>query len=82
MTNKATKSSRRLPDHYKRNLAELLIVLEENPVPSQSYDIAKMKGLVDTFRVRLGDIRVVYKINWESRHVIVLVVSPRGSAYG
>lgn len=81
LANRARKFVKSLPDHYKRRVAELLLILQENPAPSESFDVVKLKGFLDTFRVHLGDIRVIYAIDWSRQEVRVLTVSQREKAY-
>jgi mRNA interferase RelE/StbE len=80
-SNKASRSAKKLPKQYKSRLVELLLTLRENPVPSEYYDIKKLRGEEDTFRARLGDIRVVYEIDWREKIVHILLVEHRGRAY-
>jgi mRNA-degrading endonuclease RelE of RelBE toxin-antitoxin system len=81
VTQRARKVSKRLPEHYKRRIIELLLILRENPVPAEYYDIKKLKGYADTYRARIGDIRVIYEISWNQRAIDVLLIEPRESAY-
>lgn len=60
---------------------ELLLTLRDNPVPSEYFDVKKLRGEEDTFRARIGDIRVVYEIDWRRKTINVLVVEHRGRAY-
>ena len=60
---------------------ELLLTLRENHVPSDYYDVKKLRGEEDTFRARLGDIRVVYEIHWSEKTINILIVEHRGRAY-
>jgi len=53
-------SSKKLPEHIKRRIFESLLILRENPVPAEYYDIKKLKGLTDSYRIRLGDFRGNY----------------------
>jgi len=78
---RARKASKRLPEHYRRRLIELLLILRENPVPAEYYDIKKLKGYTDTYRARIGDVRVIYEISWTQRAINVLLIEPRESAY-
>lgn len=71
----------KLPEHFKRRLIELLLILRENPVPAEYYDVKKLKGFVDTYRIRIGDFRVVYEILWDKTGVNILYIGPRESAY-
>lgn len=81
VSNRARKASKKLPDHDKRRIAELLFVLQQNPIPADTYDLKKMGGEVDTYRVRIGDTRVIYEILWNHHVVNVLVIRLRKQAY-
>lgn len=78
---RARKASKRLPEHYKRRVIEFLLILRENPVPAEYYDIKKLKGYTDTYRTRIGHVRVIYEISWNRRTINVLLIEPRESAY-
>ncbi|MEM2655434.1 MAG: type II toxin-antitoxin system RelE/ParE family toxin, partial [Candidatus Bathyarchaeia archaeon] len=75
------KSIEKLPEHYKRRIIELLLIFRENPVPAEYYDVKKLKGYTDAYRVRIGDIRVIYEILWNLNKVHVLLVEWRERAY-
>ncbi|MCJ7559320.1 type II toxin-antitoxin system RelE/ParE family toxin [Candidatus Bathyarchaeota archaeon] len=78
---KARKAIKKLPEHYKRRIIELLLILRENPVPAEYYDVKKLKGYTDAYRARIGDVRVIYEILWNLKRVHVLLIEPRESAY-
>ncbi len=78
---RAAKALERLPEHYRLRVLEALDKLRVNPMPLNNYDVKKLKGLEDTFRIRIGDIRVVYTINWSTRKIIVHFIGPRERAY-
>ncbi len=78
---RARKTSKKLPAHYKRRVIELLLILRENPVPAEYYGIKKLKGYADTFRIRIGDIRIIYEISWNHRAINILLIEPRERAY-
>jgi len=78
---RARKSIKKLPDHYRRKIIELLLIFRENPVPAEYYDIKKLKGYMDTYRARIGDIRVFYEILWDLKKVHVLLIERRKRAY-
>jgi len=78
---KARKSIKKLPEHYKRRIIELLLIFRENPVPAEYYDIKKLKGYIDTYRARIGDARVTYEILWDLKKVHVLLIERRERAY-
>lgn len=62
-------------------LMTLLAALKDNPVPVKAYDISKLEGYEDVYRVRLGNLRVVYRVVWRERLVSVIYIGPRGRAY-
>ena len=72
---------RRLPSDYARRVLLIFEVLTQNPVPAPEYDAKKLAGFVDTYRIRLGNIRIVYEVSWELRQLHVLTVESRGRAY-
>ncbi len=78
---KAIRTLERLPKDYGLRVLEVLDKLRINPLPFRDYDIKKLKGFEDTFRIRLGDIRIVYTIDWSSKIITVHFIGPRGRAY-
>ena len=68
--------------HYRRFL-EFRDVLEYEPVPREEFDIIKLEGSgdLDLYRVRLGDYRVIYSVNWKDKVIKILKLKPRGEAY-
>jgi mRNA interferase RelE/StbE len=53
ISKRAEKALKRYRDSRVR-LLELFSVLRDNPVPVEYYDVRKVEGRVDTYRVRLG----------------------------
>jgi len=81
LSQKARKSIKKFPKHYKRRIVELLLIFRENPVPAEYYDIKKLKGYLDTYRARIGSVRIIYEILWDDKKVNVLLIEPRERAY-
>jgi mRNA-degrading endonuclease RelE of RelBE toxin-antitoxin system len=50
---RAKKSSKKLLDNQKQHILELLMVLQENPVPAEQFDIKKLQGFKDTLGLEL-----------------------------
>ena len=78
---RARKSAKKLPEKDRRRIVELLLFLRENPVPAEYYDIIKMQGCTDTYRARIGDLRVIYEVLWDQKKVHVLAIKQRERAY-
>jgi mRNA interferase RelE/StbE len=81
VSQRATKASKNLQDHYKHRVIELLLVLRENPVPAEQFDIKKLKGYTDTYRARIGDLRVIYEVLWSEHTINVLLIALRENVY-
>ncbi|UXD21683.1 toxin RelE [Ignicoccus pacificus DSM 13166] len=69
-----------LPRTYKELLNQLIEESEKNPIP-KNFDIIKMKGYENTYRVRLGSYRVIYVVYEKNKVITLTYVGPRGGAY-
>ncbi len=49
-------------------IIKVLDELEENPLPYKKFDLRKLRGYDDTYRIRIGDIRIVYSVDWVSKN--------------
>ena len=74
---RAANYLKKAPKHLVERVTNLLDDLERNPIP-EGWDIAKISGEKDAFRVRIGEYRVKYKVLWEERVIVVTDVAPRG----
>lgn len=70
----------RVPSHIAKSLEECFKRLEENPFyyPGK---IKKLQGKAGLFRYALGNLRVIYEIDFENRRAGVLAILPRGDVY-
>lgn len=60
-----------MEERHKGRVAEVLRTLSFDPVPVKIFDVKKLAGLANAFRIRIGKIRIVYAIDWERRHVVI-----------
>ena len=74
VSNKAEKQIRDLDSKMKERVLELLKVLEEAPVPTKQYDLVKLGGREDSYRIRLSSHRMVYAVFWKDKIVRVAKV--------
>jgi mRNA interferase RelE/StbE len=44
-------------------------------------DVKRLRGRGDEWRLRVGDWRVRFRVDWERHIIVVIAVLPRGSAY-
>lgn len=61
----------------KRRLQDALLELAENP----RINAKKLKGYENTYRKRVGDIRIIYDVHDNELRVLVLKIGPRGNVY-
>jgi len=78
---KALNNLQRLPQYLKPPIEDALKILQTKPIPARIYDIKKMHGTENTYRIRIGDIRIVYTIMRPQKEIIIHFICPRGKAY-
>jgi mRNA interferase RelE/StbE len=74
----ATREFERLPKGIARRVASKMKELEQEPRPPGSVKLADTK---DTWRVRVGDYRVVYSVDDKQRIVDVSRIRHRRDVY-
>ena len=74
----ASRQFRRLTRALQERLQQGIDGLETEPRPS---GVVKLKGESDTYRLRLGDYRVIYEIHDTVLRVLVLRVGHRREVY-
>ena len=60
--NRAKKDYEKLEEKIRIRVNELCEVLKDVPVPFKIYDVRKVAGEENMFRIRIGKYRVVYKV--------------------
>ena len=73
--------TRRLPESAYRRGLRAMRDLGEEPRPRGA---KKMRGtgIEEEWRIRIGDYRVVYRVDDEARMVLILAIGHRGGVYG
>jgi len=69
----------KLDAQTRERVAEKLMELEGTPFPR---GCRKLRGEVDVYRLRVGKIRILYKILWGEKTVTVFKIEHRGKVYG
>ena len=77
----AAKEVEELPSEIKKRIVEVLIFLQENPYPYRKYDLKKIKGFSNVYRIRVGKYRITYYASDKSKRIFVLEVKHRSEAY-
>ena len=78
---KLAKSIKNLPKSHLQKFAKLIDVLMTNPFPWKDFDLKKIEGSKDTYRIRVGSYRVVYHVDREQKTIHVLKFETREKVY-
>ncbi len=77
LSNKAEKQFQELESGIKERVRRLFSDLEEIPVPFKIYDLKKVKGKADEYRIRLSRFRVIYQISYNEKTVRIAKIERR-----
>jgi len=76
------KDLSKVPSHIIEKFIRALDELEIDPLRNRpKMDIKKMTGFENTYRLRIGDYRVLYSIDFAQQKVLVTSVKHRSKAY-
>jgi len=78
---RVNKELKNLQRAHLKKFAEAVEILKTNPVPWKEFDIRKIEGEENTYRIRIGDFRVVYFVDKENKTIHVLKLERRGRIY-
>jgi mRNA interferase RelE/StbE len=74
----AEREWRKLPREILPRINRALLSLEDEPRP---HGVAKLSGSSDRWRIRVGDYRIIYKIDDAAREITVLRIAHRRQVY-
>ncbi|MGB7599964.1 MAG: type II toxin-antitoxin system RelE/ParE family toxin [Candidatus Sulfotelmatobacter sp.] len=77
-TASATREFRDLDRQLQRRITEKVIALCEDPFPPGS---KKLKAQLDHFRIRVGDYRVIYRIDGKRVVIVIVRIGHRREVY-
>ena len=72
------KQLNNLPKKQRERLIAAIRLLADIPRPS---GVKKLKGYDDTYRIRIGDYRIIYKIQDKEMLIVILSSIHRKDAY-
>jgi mRNA interferase RelE/StbE len=78
ITPAAQKEVDRLPKQARERVETAIVALADDPRPRSS---KKLKGLQSTYRIRVGNYRIVYQINDDHLVILVVAVGDRKDIY-
>jgi mRNA interferase RelE/StbE len=71
----------KLDRERKDRVREVLIALRMDPVPFRRFDVAKLRGYENFYRIRIGDLRIIYEVKWRDRKILIHFIGARERAY-
>lgn len=78
---KVIRKISKLPKSHQKKTADLIEILKISPIPYKRFDIKKIRGFDNIFRVRFGDYRLVYEIDKEEKTIFILKLEKREKIY-
>jgi mRNA interferase RelE/StbE len=78
---KVLKKLEKFPKCIRKRIEELILILKENPLPYLKFDLTKMSGYIDTYRIRMGRVRIIYRIDFKNNIIEILDADYRGRIY-
>jgi mRNA interferase RelE/StbE len=78
VSRKAQRDIDKLPAKVRQRVLDALVGLTTHP---RQGDIRKLEGRDDEYRLRVGEWRVIFRVEKSEKLVVVTAVRPRGGAY-
>ena len=79
-TTKSSNFIKKLENKIKERIKEKINKLSENPFPSEAVRAESYKDY-KVFRVRIGDYRILYNVNFKDKLIIIIKIDKRGRVY-
>jgi len=79
LSNQAAKYYKKVSKSTAARIDKSFLELEKDPVSSGDIKIISEKP--KRFRLRVGNLRIIYCLDLDKRHILVSAVLPRGQAY-
>ncbi len=77
LSNAARKALKNLDKQIADRVKKALLTLKTSPLPIKEYDIKKVVGEEDTYRLRFSRYRIVYDIDWNNKTITVIKIDKR-----
>ncbi len=71
------KETKELEKQYKISLLDVFLKLKIEPVPAKEFDVVKVGGSKNTYRVKIGKVRIIYDVYWNEKRIEILKVERR-----
>ena len=77
LSNNAKKGFDSCPSDYKAKIKETLAALKESSCPFRLYDVKKIQGRDNVYRIRIGKYRIQYEVFKDQELVLVFSIGLR-----
>ncbi len=77
LSNAALKAMKNLDKRIAGRAKKALLTLKTSPLPIKEYDIKKLEGAEDIYRLRISRYRIVYRIDWGKKEINVIKIDKR-----
>lgn len=77
LSNASKKAYRSLDKRILEKIKNAILTLKASPLPIKEYDIKKVAGEADTYRLRISRYRIVYYIDWNNRAIKVIKIDKK-----
>jgi len=78
---KALRKIAKLTEKQKQNIKMVILTLKTDPIPFRKADVCKLQGYENTYRIRIGNLRIVYQVLWDEKIILIHYIGPRERAY-
>ena len=80
LTKKAAKNFTKLSGKLQNRCGEIFDELEYSFAPIR-LNVKKLRGYENTYRIRVGSWRIIYKVDNNEKSIVIYDILPRKSAY-
>lgn len=77
---KALKKLKEISMRIRRKIINVINALESTPIPWKKWDIRKLSGLENFYRIRIGAYRIIYHVNWKDKIIVILKIEKRNES--
>jgi mRNA interferase RelE/StbE len=78
---KVLRKLAKLDQKQKHRIQTTILILKNDPIPFKKTDICKLRGYENIYRIRVGNLRIVYEILWNQKTILIHYIGPREKAY-
>ncbi|VVB97549.1 ParE toxin of type II toxin-antitoxin system, parDE [uncultured archaeon] len=77
LSNSALKALKNFDRRIVDKTKKALLILKNSPLPIKEYDIKKVEGADDIYRMRISRYRIVYRIDWGKKEINIIKIEKR-----